>query len=76
VADTFYPYKIAANTYMNQNYEVSTYAVANFLYANNAVSEDIVYAVTKAIYDNQKSLAGIYSLLSGMTLENARDGMT
>lgn len=73
---SFYPYKIAANTYMNQNYEVNTYAVANFLFTNNSVSKDIVYAVTKAIHDNQKSLTNTYSLLSGMTLQTALNGMT
>lgn len=75
-ADSFYPYTIPANTYMNQNYDVSTYAVANFLYANNSVPDEVVYAVTKAIFENLDYLKGVYSLLDGVTLDTAFDGMT
>lgn len=75
-AGSFYKYKIPANTYMNQDYDVNTYAVANFLYANNSVEEDVVYAVTKAIMDNHDYLAEVYSLISGMSPETATDGLT
>lgn len=75
-ADAFYPYMLPANTYMNQDYDVNTYAVANFLYVNDSVPEEVVYGVTKAIYDNLDYLSGVYSLMGGMSLESASDGLT
>ena len=75
-ADSFYPYTLPADTYMNQNYDVNTYAVANFLYVNDSVPEEVVYGVTKAIYDNLDYLTDVYSLMGGMNLESATDGLT
>ena len=76
VAGSFFPYKIEANTYMNQDYEVQTYAVANFLYASDYVSEDVVYAVTKAIFENLDYLKEVYALLNGVSLETCQNGLT
>lgn len=76
MANSFYPYTIPAGTYTNQDYDIETYAVANFLFANNSVPEDVVYAVTKAIYENLDHLEGVYSLLGGVSLDVALDGQT
>lgn len=76
MANSFYPYTIPSGTYANQDYDINTYAVANFLFANNSVPEDVVYAVTKAIYDNLDYLESVYSLMGGVSLDVALDGQT
>lgn len=76
LANSFYPYTIPSGTYANQDSDINTYAVANFLFANNSVPEDVVYAVTKAIYENLDYLEGVYSLMGGVSLDVALNGQT
>lgn len=48
---------IPANTYTGQDAAVVTAAVPNYLVTREGVSDDLVYAMTKAIYDNLPALA-------------------
>jgi TRAP transporter TAXI family solute receptor len=43
---------------------------------NRNVDEELVYRLTKAVYDNVKSLAELYGPMRFMTLENVLQGLT
>jgi len=65
---------IPANTYDGQTEDVATAAVPNFLVTRSDLSEDEVYAITKAIYDNLPELVAAHSAAKGIKLENAMKG--
>ncbi len=72
--DSFYTeYKIPANTYKGQTAEVLTVAVKATLVVNASVSEDDVYKITKAIFDNPSAIS--HAKAAELSLENATQGM-
>lgn len=69
------PYTIAAGTYPNQDEDVQTIAQPNFLATNADVSEEHVYLLTKALYENLPFLQAIHPATKAMTLEQAMAGL-
>jgi len=65
---------IPAGTYAGQEADVATAAVPNFLVTRADLSDDEVYAITKAIYDNLPELVAAHSAAKGIKLENAMKG--
>jgi hypothetical protein len=53
--------KIPANTYKGQTQEVSTVAVNAVLIAGSQLKEDMVYNLTKALFENQAELASAHA---------------
>lgn len=51
---------VPADTYPNQEYPVQTVALPSILFAVDQVDESIVYAVTKALYENQAYLTKVH----------------
>jgi len=47
-----FPLTIPANTYKGQDYTVKTFGLTNVLFARDDLSEELVYEVTKAFWDN------------------------
>ena len=75
--NTFYSvYKIPANTYSNQAAEVLTVTVKATLIVSADASEDDVYKLTAAIFDNTEAIAKEHAKGAELSLENATDGMT
>jgi len=68
-------YEIPAETYPGQIQPVTTIAQPNFLAVNADVSDDDVYALTKAIYENLGFLGGIHAATGDMSLEAAIVGL-
>ncbi len=66
---------IPANTYRGQDAEVATAAVINFLVTRSDLSDDIVYGMTKAMWDNLAELHAAHSAVRVMKLEGALGGM-
>ncbi len=62
---------IPANTYPNQINPVNTIAQPNFMAVHADVSEDHVYKITKAIYENLPFLNAIHPATDTMSLESA-----
>jgi TRAP transporter TAXI family solute receptor len=60
---------IPANTYPGQTKEAITFANQDTLYVNKDVSEDLVYAFTKAYFENLDQLQKKYSSFKGLTLQ-------
>ena len=75
--NTFYSvYKIPAETYKNQTEEISTVTVKATLIVSATASEDDVYNLTAAIFDNMDAIAKEHAKGSELSLENATDGLT
>ncbi|WP_428482524.1 TAXI family TRAP transporter solute-binding subunit [Pyruvatibacter mobilis] len=69
------PFTIPAGTYPGQQQDVATIAQPNFLAVNADVSDEDVYQLTKAVYENLPFLAGIHVATKDMALDSAITGL-
>lgn len=69
------PYTIAARTYPGQDKEVATIAHPNFLAVREDVDEEVVYLLTKTIFENLGFLNAIHPATKSMNLESAINGL-
>lgn len=70
-AKMFFPIVIPANSYPGQKSEVQTAALNNFFVTTSDASEDVVYKITKAIFDNLDSIRAAHPAAQVITLERA-----
>jgi len=66
---------IPANTYGGQTTDVNTAAVVNYLVTHEGVKEELVYQMTKNIFENLAELGASHSAGKAIKLESALDGM-
>ncbi len=71
----YLPATIPANTYRGQTADVPVAAVQNFLVTHEGVSNETVYAMTKALWTNLDQLVAAHSAAKSIKLEHALDGM-
>lgn len=69
-------YVIPAGTYKGQTSDVTTVTVKATLIVSTAASEQDVYNITKAIFDNIDAITANHAKGSELSLENATAGMT
>ena len=69
-------YTIPAGTYPGQEAEVATVTVKATLIVDADASEDDVYALTKAIFDNIDAIKAENAKGAELSIENATSGMT
>lgn len=69
------PFTIPAGTYPGQDADVQTIAQPNFLATSADVSEEHVYQLTKAIYENLPFLQAIHPATKVMAIESAIAGL-
>ncbi len=62
---------IPAHTYEGQDQDVPTAAIQNFLVTRVGVSDDVVYKMVKAVFENHDALVAAHSAAKGITKENA-----
>jgi TRAP transporter TAXI family solute receptor len=62
---------IPANTYTGQTVDVPAVAVNNFLVTNKKVSDDLVYKMTKSMFDNLDALTAAHAAAKAITLAKA-----
>ena len=67
---------IPANTYPGQTEEVKTVTVKATLIVSASASEDDVYELTKAIFDNIDKITAAHAKGAELSIENATSGMT
>ncbi|KAF5028168.1 NMT1-like family protein [anaerobic digester metagenome] len=72
----YFEFTIPAGTYPNQDKEVKTFAVANYIFCRADLSEDIVYQFTKAIYENADTLKAAHKAAGDIKPENCVNGLT
>ena len=76
-ASPFYTvYTIPAGTYNGQTEDVNTVTVKATLIVDAFASEDDVYNITKAIFDNAEDIAKEHGKGAELSIENATSGMT
>ncbi|MCZ7653339.1 MAG: TAXI family TRAP transporter solute-binding subunit [Rhodocyclaceae bacterium] len=66
---------IPANTYQGQAADVPTAAIANFLVTHEGVPADLIYQMTKAMYDNLDMMVAAHAAAKAIKRENALKGM-
>ena len=66
---------IPANTYKGQGREVAAASVMAMLVARSALSEELVYRFTKAVFDNLPELYAAHAAARNLTLQTALVGM-
>lgn len=69
-------HSIPANTYAGQTAEVKTVTVKATLIVSTSASEDDVYKLTKAIFDNIDAITEAHAKGAELSIENATSGMT
>ena len=57
----FTPYVLPKGTYANQDYDVATVGLPMILFTRENINEDIVYTLTKTIYENDGYLKNVHS---------------
>jgi len=62
---------IPAHTYEGQDQDVPTAAIQNFLVTRVGVSDDVVYKMVKAVFENHDALVAAHSAAKAITKENA-----
>jgi TRAP transporter TAXI family solute receptor len=66
---------IPANTYTGQGADVQTAAVVNYLVTRSDLSDDLVYQMTKTVFDNLGELTAAHSAAKEIKIESAMTGM-
>lgn len=70
------PAKVPAGTYKGQDAEVNTVAVNAVLIAGNHLKEDVVYNLTKALFENQAELASAHAKGKELEMSKAVKGVS
>ena len=65
---------IPAGTYQGEDREVMTVAINNVLMTREGVPADVVYTMTKGIFENLAELTAAHSAAKGISLEQASQG--
>jgi TRAP transporter TAXI family solute receptor len=67
---------VPAGTYKNQAQDVTTVAVNAVLIVGNDLSADVVYSMTKALFDSQAELASAHAKGKELNLKYAVQGVS
>lgn len=65
---------IPARTYRGQERQVMTAAVSNLLMSREDLPADVVFAMTKALFDNLAKLTAAHAAAAGVSLDRAAQG--
>lgn len=75
-----YPYltgvTVPAGSYNGLDNDIQTVALKAILVADSDLSEDVVYNITKAIFENRDTLIAAHDRARDIKLDSAMDGMT
>jgi TRAP transporter TAXI family solute receptor len=65
---------IPAGTYPNQDEDVQTTAMMNFLVADASMPDDVAYDLVKSLWDNLEGISGSHGVIEQFEIENVQDG--
>src|SRR3954453_80881 len=71
----YIPTFVPANTYRGQTTDVPVAAVQNYLVTHDGVSNDVVYAMTKALWGNLDQLVAAHSAAKAIDPKHALEGL-
>jgi TRAP transporter TAXI family solute receptor len=66
---------IPKGTYKGQDSDVPTATILNYLVTRADVADDLVYDVTKVVFESTRQLAAAHPAAAGIKIEQALDGM-
>lgn len=72
----YFEYTIEAGTYANQDYDVKTVAIANYIYCRTDLDDTTVQVFLDCIFNNTEELALSHSAIKNITPETAVNGLT
>lgn len=75
IFNTWFRYVIPAGTYTGMDKEINTIAQPNFLATTTEMDADLVYKLTKSIYENIDKVQQIHSSAKEIQLESALNGL-
>ncbi|WP_442801090.1 TAXI family TRAP transporter solute-binding subunit [Serratia rubidaea] len=76
VANAWFRFVIEADTYPRQSKAVATIAQPNILVATRGIDDQIVYDLTKAMFENLPEVHQVHSAAKNISLENALKGVS
>ncbi len=72
----YFEYVIPKNTYKGQTEDVHTLAVANILLVRKDLSDNLVYQLTKTLFESRDDLIAAHEAAKDLKLESALNGLT
>jgi len=72
----YFPFTIKAGTYPKQEKDIETLALANILFTDAKIDEELIYMLTKATYDYHDDLVMAHEATVYTVIENSLKGMT
>lgn len=72
--DLYFPLEVPAGTYPGVDAPVPVVGVANVLVVNRAMPDDLVYNITKTLFEKQLELAAIHPEARNLSLRSATKG--
>lgn len=76
IGDAAYqPAVIPANTYQGQTADVPTAAIRNILVTHSGVPEDVVYQMTKSMFEHLDQLTAAHAAAKAIKAQGAADGL-
>lgn len=75
IFNTWYRFVIPAGTYPKQDKDIQTIAQPNFLAVSKELDEELVYTLTKTLYENLEEMHKVHDSAKHMSLETALDGL-
>lgn len=75
VVDAWYRYTIEAGTYPHQEEDIETIAQPNVLVATSEMDADMVYNLTKILFENREFMIGVHNSAREMKIETALEGL-
>ncbi|MFD1848806.1 TAXI family TRAP transporter solute-binding subunit [Oceanobacillus bengalensis] len=75
IYNTWYRFVIPSETYPGQEEDINTIAMPNFLGVPADLDEDMVYELTKTMYENLDQVHEIHNSAKEVLLETALDGL-
>lgn len=70
---SYYPSVIPAGTYKNQDEDLPTFATGTYLCCNGELSEDLIYELTKYMWENIGDLNMLHAAVANLTIDAVKD---
>lgn len=75
IANAWYSYTIEAGTYPRQEEDINTIAQPNILVTTNSMDTEMVYNLTKLLFENREYMMNIHNSAREMQVETALEGL-
>ncbi|CEI81674.1 C4-dicarboxylate ABC transporter substrate-binding protein [Oceanobacillus oncorhynchi subsp. incaldanensis] len=75
IVHTWYRYTIEAGSYPRQEKDIDTIAQPNILVTTSDMDEEMVYNLTKILFENREYMIGIHNSAREMQVETALEGL-